>query len=151
MMTLAYLLPALSKAVTSDGTVLVVAPTRELAVQLQRDAVFLLANLGDDEDDQQECIEVAADAYLLAVQGVPPPTSEQLEGATVLIGTPSELLQVLKSAVNNNFIAADTLRAVVLDEVDVLSPLAPKTFRTNLDNTGNGRKSTNPDEKERRR
>jgi superfamily II DNA/RNA helicase len=40
--TLAYLLPALSKALDSTslgGTVLVVAPTRELAVQLQRDTV----------------------------------------------------------------------------------------------------------------
>jgi superfamily II DNA/RNA helicase len=153
--TLAYLLPALSKAVTTDGTVLVVAPTRELAVQLQRDAVSLLANLNiGAEEEQQDSIDAAANAVILAVRGVPPPTPLQLEGATVLIGTPSELLQVLKTTANGpDFIAADTLRAVVLDEVDVLLPLAPKTFRTNLDNTKNkdGRKTTNPAEKERRR
>jgi hypothetical protein len=56
----------------------------------------------------------------------------------ILPGTLSELLQVLKTTANGpDFIAVDTLRAVVLDEVDVLLPLAPKTFRTNLDNTKN--------------
>ena len=38
--TLAYLLPALTQAMNQDGTILVVAPTRELAVQLGRDAIM---------------------------------------------------------------------------------------------------------------
>ena len=36
--TLAYLLPALTKAMQEDGTILVVAPTRELAVQVREEA-----------------------------------------------------------------------------------------------------------------
>jgi hypothetical protein len=146
--TLAYLLPALSKAISTDGTVLVVAPTRELAVQLQRDAVSLLVNLGEGEMD----IEAAARAVVLSVKGVDPLTPLELDSATVLIGTPSEILNTLGNNVNGkNFIAADTLRCVVMDEVDVLLPLAPKNFRTNLDIARKDGKNVNPGEKEKRR
>jgi Helicase conserved C-terminal domain len=51
-----------------------------------------------------------------------------------LIGTPGELMQVI-SSVNGggDFVAGETLCAVVLDEVDVLLPLPPKQLRTSLD------------------
>lgn len=124
--TLAYLLPALSKALASDGTVLVVAPTRELAAQLQRDAVSILG-VEDEEAAMQACV--------LAVRGILPPRT--LKGATVVIGTPTELLNVFTN-VNGakEFLGGDTLSAVILDEVDVLLPLAPKIFRTSLDAKG---------------
>jgi len=153
--TLAYLLPALAKATATDGTVLVVAPTRELAVQLARDAVSILANLGEQETVQQD-MEAAESAVLLAVRGVNPPSSELLDQATVLIGTPGELLQVFEHVKGGKaFLAGDTLGSVVLDEVDVLLPLAPKTLRTNLDQDGvksDGRENKgNAAENERRR
>jgi superfamily II DNA/RNA helicase len=55
--TLAYLLPALSKAIESEGTILVVAPTRELAAQLQRDAVAVLGI--EDERTAMEAVVLA--------------------------------------------------------------------------------------------
>lgn len=84
--TLAYLLPALSKAIEQHGTVLMVAPTRELAVQLMRDALSLLSFLTEDEDS-------ADDLVALAVKGVELPTL--VSNALVLIGTPTELVQVV--------------------------------------------------------
>lgn len=48
--TLAYLLPAVTKVMEEDGTVLVVAPTRQLAAQLSRDAIGLLSGLTDDAE-----------------------------------------------------------------------------------------------------
>jgi hypothetical protein len=148
--TLAFLLPALSKALgettsgTTTSTVLVVAPTRELAVQLQRDTIQLLAA----NRATTSCLETAeSGAVALAVRGVPPPVS--LTRVTVLIGTPMELEQTL-IAVGRSFMA--NLRSVVLDEVDVLLPLAAKTFRTSLDmTTKEDSKKGSPGEQERRR
>lgn len=145
--TLAYLLPALTKAILHDGTVLVVAPTRELAAQLQRDTVAIL---GIDNDEV-----TAMEAVVLAVRGILPPTD--ITNAAVLIGTPVELLDVLMNVKGaREFLAGDTLRAIVLDEVDVLLPLAPKVFRTSLDSkgekgTGKSRRPSNSADMERRR
>jgi len=104
--TLSYMLPALEKIVLKQkqqedtvgvlqggggGTVLVVAPTRELALQLMRDTTSILSNLNNDNDDSSSSdMEI-----LLAVQGVQMPSTEELNGATVLIGTPKELVYVL--------------------------------------------------------
>jgi hypothetical protein len=114
--TLAYLLPAFSNAIQADkaSNVLVVAPTRELAVQLQRDAVSLLDN--------------NAAAVALAVRGVPFKMSPQ---AKVLVGTPAELLEVMQHPNYAQFLSS--LSSVVLDEVDVLLPLQSKNSRTSLD------------------
>ncbi|KAL3780948.1 hypothetical protein ACHAW5_010022 [Stephanodiscus triporus] len=129
--TLAYFLPALSRACDDDGkeqeqrkTVLIVAPTRELSAQLARDASLLLP---DDDDTMMPNV-------LLAVRGIPPPTPAQLRRATVLIGTPNELHAVLtRISGAQNFLAGDTLSGVILDEVDVLLPPAPKALRTTFD------------------
>lgn len=122
--TVAYFLPAVTKAMDEDGTVLVVAPTRELAVQLMRDAVSLLSGI---TDDPESCVR-------LAVKGVEMPTSSELGQATILIGTPPELYDTLTLVEGGNgFLAGDTLSAIVLDEVDVLLPPAPKHLRTALD------------------
>jgi DEAD/DEAH box helicase len=142
--TLAYLLPALSDAMENDGTVILVAPTRELAAQLLRDTVTILGI----EDEA-----IAVQTVVLAVRGITPPKS--LLDAAVLIGTPSELLDVLKHTKGaREFLASDTLRSIVLDEVDVLLPQAQKSFRTALDNPGNAaqtRRPKNSGEQERRR
>jgi hypothetical protein len=138
--TLAYLLPALSNAISStsagsNSNVLVVAPTRELAVQLQRDAVGLLDN--------------DASAVALAVRGVP---FKMAQTAKVLVGTPAELLEVMQHPTYGQFLS--TLSAVVLDEVDVLLPLASKMQRTSLDETAYSKRDAsknNAAENERRK
>lgn len=145
--TLAYLLPAISKAMEEDGTVLMVAPTRELAVQLMRDSVALLSGI---TDDPEACV-------LLSVKGVAMPNASQLGGATVIIGTPSELYDTLTIVGGGfGFIAGDTLSAVILDEVDILLPPAAKGLRTALDRNGSkkmdrGRISNSAQEERRKR
>ncbi|KAL7554822.1 hypothetical protein ACHAWF_018462 [Thalassiosira exigua] len=131
--TLAYLLPVLSQAcddVKSQmqrRTVLIVAPTRELASQLARDASLLLPEETSNDDE-----EMIMQNVLLAVRGFPPPTPSQLSHATVLIGTPNELYAVLtRMSRAQNFLSA--LTGTILDEVDVLLPPAPKNLRTTFD------------------
>jgi len=166
--TLSYMLPALEKVVAKkkqqaemvgvmqgggSDTVLVVAPTRELALQLMRDTTSILSNL----DGGSESNELAV---LLAVQGVQMPTTEEIDAATVMIGTPKELVYVLSEIRGGQeFLAGDVLSSVVLDEVDVLLPNPPKQLRTALDNAGNGKnekrggkgKKANSPQDERRR
>lgn len=150
--TLAYLLPALTRAIAvpskQGGTILVVAPTRELAVQLLRDTTSLISNLDAGDHD------LAQSSVVLAVRGVDVPTPEALNVATVLIGTPIELLQVLTQVQGGQeFLAGDVLSTVILDEVDVLLPLPPKTLRTALDNDvadKAGKKSNTPQDERRR-
>jgi len=147
--TFSYMLPALEKIVANKqqkeetagvlqgeglNTVLVVAPTRELALQLMRDTTSILSNLDSSSNDDDL-------AVLLAVQGVQMPTPDELNSATVLIGTPKELLHVLSEVRGGSeFLAGDVLSSVILDEVDVLLPNPPKQLRTSLDNAGNARK-----------
>lgn len=135
--TLAYLLPLLSHARTNSDrtqrkTVLIVAPTRELAAQLARDASLLLPDAGPGSGDT-----LASPSVLLAVRGIPPPTPVQLSAATVLVGTPSELHAVLtRISGARDFLAGDTLSGLILDEADVLLPPASKTLRTAFDGGG---------------
>lgn len=136
--TLAYLLPLLSHACEYEGdiiqqrqrkTVLIVAPTRELAAQLARDASLLLPDEINDDNETTILTNV-----LLAVRGIPPPTPTQISYATVLVATPDELYAVLtRISGAQNFIAGNTLSGVILDEVDVLLPPTPKTLRTTFD------------------
>ena len=136
---MAYLLPALTQAMNQDGTILVVAPTRELAVQLGRDAIMLLSNLNKESADD------AKEAVVLSVAGMPTPTRQELDQATFLIGTPAELIHVVSNVVGGaNMIAGDTLSAVILDEVDVLLPLPPKQLRTSLDDKNSDKTSGKP-------
>ena len=149
--TLAYMLPTLSRAITDSieqkqerRTVLIVAPTRELSAQLARDASFLLP---DDDDNNGQMLS----NVLLAVRGIPPPTPTQLGRATVLIGTPNELHAVLtRISGAQNFLAGDTLSGLILDEVDVLLPPAPKALRTTFD-VGTGSSGSNDAQAERKK
>ena len=150
--TLAYMLPTLSRAITDSieqkqqrRTVLIVAPTRELSAQLARDASFLLPD--DDNDNNGQMLS----NVLLAVRGIPPPTPAQLGRATVLIGTPNELHAVLtRISGAQNFLAGDTLSGLILDEVDVLLPPAPKALRTTFD-VGAGSSGSNDAQAERKK
>ena len=126
--TLSYLLPVLSRIQESSArkTVLIVAPTRELAAQLARDATLLLPL---DESDEDMFPPVA-----LAVRGIPPPNPNHIAYAKVLVGTPDELNAVLtRISGAQNFIAGGTISGLILDEVDVLLPPTPKTLRTSFD------------------
>ncbi|KAL3823376.1 hypothetical protein ACHAXA_008871 [Cyclostephanos tholiformis] len=153
--TLAYLLPALSRAANDDddddeggsgrgvrrGTVLIVAPTRELSAQLARDASLLLPDDGMKDDyDRDDDATTMLPNVLLAVRGMPPPTPSQLRHASVLVGTPNELHMVLtRISGAQNFLAGDKLSGVILDEVDVLLPSEPKGLRTTFDGNDDDR------------
>jgi superfamily II DNA/RNA helicase len=161
--TLAYLLPAVTKvmgdpadgnAQSGGGTLLMVAPTRELAVQLRRDTMALLAPLLGDEANEND--EKKDEIVALAIKGVTWPTPGELKKAVALIGTPDELLGVLTTLPGSlDFLRS--VRALVLDEVDVLLPLPPKMLRTSLDiakgdkrHNKNNKKSNNSPKEERR-
>ena len=136
--TLAYLLPALSRVREQSNptrkTILIVAPTRELAAQLARDASLLLP------DDVAEDGSVRS-PVVLAVRGIPPPNPTQIANASVLVGTPDELYAVLTRISGAQFfIAGGTLSGIILDEVDVLLPPTPKTLRTSFDSADDAKR-----------
>eukprot|EP00956_Cyclotella_meneghiniana_P010367 scaffold14365_cov21-Cyclotella_meneghiniana.AAC.1 len=128
--TLAYLLPALSRVREHPNerkTVLIVAPTRELAAQLARDASLFLP----DETSEDGSVVTPV---LLAVRGIPPPNPSEISRASVMIGTPDELYAVLtRISGAQHFISGGTLSNIIMDEVDVLLPPTPKTLRTSFD------------------
>jgi len=133
--SLAYILPALTKAINENGTILIVAPTRELSVQLMRNTVDIVSNL--DLSILPPHITTPP-SIALAVRGVDMPTPEQLASASILIGTSSELLYVVSNIQEGQgFVAGNVLSAVILDEVDVLLPNDTKEFRTALDKKKN--------------
>ncbi|KAG8462562.1 hypothetical protein KFE25_010387 [Diacronema lutheri] len=112
--SLAFLLPLLLR-LAPDEKVLIVAPTRELAVQLGADAAGITAELGG--------------SVQLAIVGTAP-TVDALATARVLVGTPAELEYALCGTQHASELAArfvGKLRAVVLDEVDRLLPVT-QTF-----------------------
>ena len=102
--TLAFLVPTLQRALETDSSVLVLAPTRELATQLAADAASL----------------VGESAVQLIVVGAAT-TAEALKDARVLIATPKEAKQAFEtySLLEEK---ASQLSAIVLDEVDALLP-----------------------------
>jgi len=160
--TLAYLLPALSRILSDyvnnnddndnngpkkggKNTILVVAPTRELAVQLAGDASSLLDNIlrekEENEDDNNNHNDNSLPTVALAVRGLLPPSPRILKHASVLVGTPAELLQVVSSDAAGtaftregmDFVGGGTLDTIILDEVDVLLPQESKALRTSFD------------------
>ena len=78
--TLAFLVPTLQRALETDASVLVLAPTRELATQLAADAASL----------------VGESAVQLIVVGAAT-TAEALKEARVLIATPKEAKQAFET------------------------------------------------------
>jgi len=124
--SLAYLLPALTNAMDdADGTVVVIAPTRELALQLASVAKSLLINLPGASE------EALGQSVQLAVQGMAAPTRSALSRASILVGTPPEVLALVENGEARELI--DACKAIILDEVDVLLPPPTKSVRTSLD------------------
>eukprot|EP00613_Pedinella_sp_CCMP2098_P073211 CAMPEP_0171924172 /NCGR_PEP_ID=MMETSP0993-20121228/22729_1 /TAXON_ID=483369 /ORGANISM="non described non described, Strain CCMP2098" /LENGTH=675 /DNA_ID=CAMNT_0012562357 /DNA_START=74 /DNA_END=2101 /DNA_ORIENTATION=+ len=146
--TLAYLLPSLQHRATIfhdeiknsetssafEHALVVVAPTRELAVQLATDVRSLLppTHRLDDIAGGSSSYTVA-----LAIAGVELPTADDLAssalggssgalGCVALVGTPWEVLKCVRQAgaVGRQFMAA--VDAVVLDEADILFPPPPR-------------------------
>ncbi|KAJ1637843.1 P-loop containing nucleoside triphosphate hydrolase protein [Pavlovales sp. CCMP2436] len=112
--SLAFLLPILLRLAPGEK-VLVVAPTRELAVQLSAEAASICGELGGSVE--------------LAIVGTAP-SVDAIAGACVLVGTPAELEFALCRSdyapqLTAKFVGA--IKAVVLDEVDKLLPIS-QTF-----------------------
>ncbi|KAL3932294.1 MAG: hypothetical protein SGBAC_010918 [Bacillariaceae sp.] len=141
--TFAYLLPALTLAKQNDATIIVVAPTRELAIQLAGDADSLLPNIGDDDEEMGD-----HDLVQVAVRGLPPPSVPGMNNALMLVGTPAEVLSVISSA-SRAFVSR--VGTIILDEVDVLLPTQPKSLRTSLDKKPGDKKKPQSAQDERRK
>ena len=114
--TLAMLLPALCRT-APDAGVLILSPTRELAVQLGHEAGALLEATGD------------GGAVCLVAQGHPA-TAAELTSARVVVATPTEYCQLLAGEAAGQLAEALGARVgcLVLDEVDALIP-GQKVFR----------------------
>jgi len=114
--TLAMLLPALCRT-APDAGVLILSPTRELAVQLGHEAGALLEATGD------------GGAVCLVAQGHPA-TAAELTSARVVVATPTEYCQLLAGEAAGQLAEALGARVgcLVLDEVDALIP-GQKAFR----------------------
>ncbi|XP_064003193.1 probable ATP-dependent RNA helicase DDX59 [Pogoniulus pusillus] len=105
--TAAFLLPVIMKVLkeTESPSALILAPTRELAIQIERQAKELMTGLPNMRT-------------VLLVGGLPlPPQLHRLkQNVKVVIATPGRLLEILKqSSVHLNGI-----KIVVVDEVDTM-------------------------------
>ncbi|NXF89151.1 DDX59 helicase, partial [Eubucco bourcierii] len=105
--TAAFLLPVIMKVLkeTESPSALILAPTRELAIQIERQAKELMTGLPNMRT-------------VLLVGGLPlPPQLHRLkQNVKVIIATPGRLLEILKqSSVHLNGI-----KIVVVDEVDTM-------------------------------
>ncbi|NXP76864.1 DDX59 helicase, partial [Ramphastos sulfuratus] len=105
--TAAFLLPIIMKVLkeTESPSALILAPTRELAIQIERQAKELMTGLPNMRT-------------VLLVGGLPlPPQLHRLkQNVKVIIATPGRLLEILKqSSVHLNGI-----KIVVVDEVDTM-------------------------------
>ena len=130
--TLAYLLPALTNVLrrTDDEghvpwpLVAVIAPSRELAVQIRRVTVALLGG-GD----------VAKDAVALAIGGTNPARQTKHIRRTkplVVVGTPGRV----RDLVTDGAIGLHELDVLVLDEADELAQAATRERRRASQNDG---------------
>jgi ATP-dependent RNA helicase DeaD len=98
----------------SAPVALIVAPTRELALQVERELVWLYAHTG---------------ARITACVGGMNPREERrrlLDGADIVVGTPGRL----RDHIERNSLILDQLAAVVLDEADEMLDLG---FREDLE------------------
>lgn len=111
--SLAFLLPSL---IRNDSCVVVLAPTRELALQLATEASFIVRAIhGEDAVE------------LLAVGSAT--TAGALKAAKCIVATPKEAMLAFagRPGLLRKLATATTL---ILDEVDALLPLRKKDYRT---------------------
>ncbi|KAM9239102.1 putative ATP-dependent RNA helicase DDX59 isoform 1-T2 [Leptosomus discolor] len=105
--TAAFLLPVIMKVLkeTETPSALILAPTRELAIQIERQAKELMAGLPNMRT-------------VLLVGGLPlPPQLHRLkQNVKVVIATPGRLLEILKQS----SVQLHGIKIVVVDEVDTM-------------------------------
>ncbi|KGL78294.1 putative ATP-dependent RNA helicase DDX59 [Tinamus guttatus] len=105
--TAAFLLPVIMKVLkeTETPSGLILAPTRELAIQIERQAKELMAGLPNMRT-------------VLLVGGLPlPPQLHRLkQSVKVIIATPGRLLEILKQS----SVRLHGIKIVVVDEVDTM-------------------------------
>ncbi|NXI16500.1 DDX59 helicase, partial [Irena cyanogastra] len=105
--TAAFLLPVIMKVLKESETpsALILAPTRELAIQIERQAKELMAGLPNMRT-------------VLLVGGLPlPPQLHRLrQSVKVIIATPGRLLEILKQS----SVQLHGIKIVVVDEVDTM-------------------------------
>ncbi|NXD14374.1 DDX59 helicase, partial [Nothocercus nigrocapillus] len=105
--TAAFLLPVIMKVLkeTETPSALILAPTRELAIQIERQAKELMAGLPNMRT-------------VLLVGGLPlPPQLHRLkQSVKVIIATPGRLLEILKQS----SVRLHGIKIVVVDEVDTM-------------------------------
>ncbi|HSV31490.1 MAG TPA: DEAD/DEAH box helicase [Atribacteraceae bacterium] len=102
--TLAFLLPLLSdeRMTTKTPGVLIVSPTRELALQISREAIWLSGNL--------DC----TCASLVGGMDMARQIIDLRRGASLVVGTPGRILDHIRRGT----LRTDTIHTVVLDEGD---------------------------------
>ncbi|NWV77203.1 DDX59 helicase, partial [Dasyornis broadbenti] len=105
--TAAFLLPVIMKVLkeTETPSALILAPTRELAIQIERQAKELMAGLPNMRT-------------VLLVGGLPlPPQLHRLkQSVKVIIATPGRLLEIIKQS----SVQLHGIKIVVVDEVDTM-------------------------------
>ncbi|NXN11986.1 DDX59 helicase, partial [Indicator maculatus] len=105
--TAAFLLPVIMKVLkeTETPSALILAPTRELAIQIERQAKELMTGLPNMRT-------------VLLVGGLPlPPQLHRLkQSVKVIIATPGRLLEILKQS----SVRLSGIKIVVVDEVDTM-------------------------------
>ncbi|OXB84166.1 UNVERIFIED_CONTAM: hypothetical protein H355_007049 [Colinus virginianus] len=105
--TAAFLLPVIMKVLneTETPSALILAPTRELAIQIERQAKELMAGLPNMRT-------------VLLVGGLPlPPQLHRLkQSVKVIIATPGRLLEILRQS----SVQLHGIKIVVVDEVDTM-------------------------------
>ncbi|XP_067997026.1 probable ATP-dependent RNA helicase DDX59 isoform X2 [Melanerpes formicivorus] len=105
--TAAFLLPVIMKVLkeTETPSALILAPTRELAIQIERQAKELMTGLPNMRT-------------VLLVGGLPlPPQLHRLkQSVKVIIATPGRLLEILKQS----SVCLNGIKIVVVDEVDTM-------------------------------
>ncbi|XP_008828488.1 probable ATP-dependent RNA helicase DDX59 [Nannospalax galili] len=105
--TAAFLLPVITRTLFEDKTpsALILTPTRELAIQIERQAKELMSGLPRMKT-------------VLLVGGLPlPPQLYRLrQHVKVIIATPGRLLDIIKQ----NSVALNSIKIVVVDEADTM-------------------------------
>ncbi|XP_074078415.1 putative ATP-dependent RNA helicase DDX59 [Macrotis lagotis] len=105
--TAAFLLPVIIRALEKNGTpsALILTPTRELAIQIERQAKELMCGLPDMRT-------------VLLVGGLPlPPQLYRLkQNVKVIIATPGRLLEIMKQS----SVELNGIKIVVIDEADTM-------------------------------
>lgn len=115
--TLTFLLPLIHNFMLTrktQGSIVIIVPTRELATQIFNTVLSLGVKPSHVSRHVGESIETCKPEDELSDEEI----TLLLKKSRMLIGTPRKLLEIME----NNPIAFKSLRAVVLDEVDQLVP-----------------------------